>query len=86
MIVLGSWLHKQLAVIKYWNMDEELYYTLGAWLQREKAKKGQMVIGFVRCKECNAEWEALAYTVSLHKLECPLCGKKNSQVVGAIDN
>ncbi len=43
----------------------------------------QLLIGFVRCKTCKCEWEALAYQSSINKLECPLCGVQDSEVVGA---
>lgn len=39
-----------------------------------------LMIGKVRCKECGAEWEAMAYKCSLAFLECPECGEENSEV------
>ena len=34
-----------------------------------------LMIGLVVCNQCSTEWEALAYSQSLHILECPHCGK-----------
>ena len=64
----------------------DLHLTLGAWFQNQIEEHDDLVIGFVQCKKCDSQWEALAYRSTVHNLQCPECKAKQTRVIGAVYN
>lgn len=57
----------------------ELHITVDEWLSDLQRQKDELLIGFVRCRNCGSVWEALAYSSSLRCLECPSCHAQESE-------
>lgn len=57
----------------------ELHMTVDEWLSDFQREKDELLIGFVRCRNCGSVWEALAYSSSLRILECPSCHAQESE-------
>jgi len=76
-----QWLSTTLKGMVRTMHDGQLVKALDAWLLKEKDSNNEvaLMIGPVACNACDGEWEAMAYSDTLKKLECPHCGESNSQ-------
>ena len=82
-IKIATQLHSLLKKEQSLDNSASLTQAIGNWLRDINTSDDRIVIGFVQCRECGYEWEALAYEQTVTTLECPVCSKQCSKVIGA---
>jgi hypothetical protein len=79
MVVVASWLCGTLKGRCEDDEDRTLCESLLEWLAAQRAKYDTLVVGLVRCRQCSARWNVLAYESAVGGARCPSCGECDTE-------